>query len=246
MEDGKNDVGSGIVALIIVLVITVLGIVLKDHVEIIEFIVITLLLAINSYLFFRIPRHIKVLNERQQNDAKQLIDKINELDKKFTGNGNNRITWTQFWIDVQHIQEKIELDRSFNPDAIISVGRAGAIFGALLAGNLGELLHLGIDRVNKKERGVRNTVIVPSVEIFADILENKNVLVVMAECATGLTLGAAVKDLEKKIPEIKEIRTATLYRSKQAAFSPDYVAGVLIREVELPFRKPTWKRSSTI
>jgi hypoxanthine phosphoribosyltransferase len=176
-------------------------------------------------------------------DAKTSKPKWNELYDELVKSHGEKMLWVYFWIAVQDLLNMIRADESFHPDVIVSIGRSGAVVGALLAGNLGELRHLGTDRINTYEGGERRTEIKPSMLIFSEELKEKEVLLVMAECHAGETLARAKENI-KQIDGIKVVKTAALFRREGAHFQPDYVAVDNAKYGDLPFRMSTWKRSS--
>lgn len=152
------------------------------------------------------------------------------------------ISWTAFVAALEKVKSSILRNPRFTPDVVVSIGRSGAIAGAFLAGNLGSLRHLGIDRIHTYEQGNRSTELWPRCERFEHLLNNKDVLVVMAECVTGGTLQLARDEL-LKVKGIGAVRTAAAFRSDYALYSPDYV-GDRYNGQPLVFRQATWRRDS--
>jgi len=204
--------------------------------------VATALLMVTSIaLSFVVYLLVKVLISVR--DVESLKVNVTELHDNLLKEPQGKITWTRFWFAVQELQEKVEADPSFDAEVVVSVGRSGAVAGALLAGNLGEKRHIGTDRVNHKEGGIRRTEIVPSITVFAEELVGKQVLLVMAECHAGETLATAREDIGR-VEGIRAVKTAALFRRRGARFRPDYVAVDNAEYGDLPFRTRTWQRSS--
>ena len=128
-----------------------------------------------------------------------------------------------FWRKVERgIVELIELLRrdNFVPDVIVGIGRSGAIFGGLLAGNMKNLPIALMDRSFHWEEQSRQSV--PSGFTSVALDEScKKVLIVIGEVYSGQSISQAIDMLEPQLRG-RRFRTACLVQSKQATFQTDH------------------------
>ncbi|MFH1893057.1 MAG: hypothetical protein ABIK83_10310 [Candidatus Zixiibacteriota bacterium] len=239
MEARPDNLASAILALVVALAIAVLGIALQQHLAIMQFVVLALLIAVSFFFMLRVTMELRSLSktlERLDREGRISAQDLEIADE-------NVISWTEFSSAVTKMQNAVSLDKDFKPDVVIGVGRSGAIAGALLAGNLGELRHIGIDRIHTYVERQRKTEIVPSCSSLSDFLKGKNVLLVMSECVTGGTLERARDALVTGASGIGAIRTGAVYRLGSSLFVPDYVGGQYTGK-KFIFRTKAWVRSS--
>jgi hypoxanthine phosphoribosyltransferase len=156
-----------------------------------------------------------------------------------------RMSWDDFHTAVNKLNEAIRKS-DFFPEVALSVGRAGAIAAGMVAGNLGAIRILGVDRKWHERDGKRRSVtIVPPVERLAEELKGKKVLCVMAECESGLTLERLVKET-RKICGRPAVKSAAVIQAENSVFPLDYF-GEQVRVIkEFPFRSWNWIRPSRI
>jgi len=220
--------------------------------QVIPSVVASLLAVVGIYVFF-VRKNID-LNPRLSEEIEKIEKVLNKIGplhkdvseiKKETKKINQLQLWLDFWADLRGLQKIIMQDKSFKPEVVVSVGRGGAITGGMLAGNLGEIPHLGIDRAHKTRDNERITKIVPfNLEYLHQFLSGKSVLVVMTECLAGRTLPLARDKLKECMKGIGDIKTAVIYRKKDANFYPDYVFKDNETKIVVPFRTLSWRRSS--
>jgi hypoxanthine phosphoribosyltransferase len=242
-----------IVAIVAILLMAV-GVLIQPHLQVAQFLAIVAACAAIIFILLGLPNlHAKLeehihASQEQGERISALQDRMAELCSEITEGTPARMSWIVFWRHVRDLQKVIESDTAFVPQVVLSVGRSGAIVGGLLAGNMGGITHIGIDRDHEwlRHRGVlkRVTKIIPSVRTISSLLESKNVLCVMSECDSGRTLEALLTELTE-VEGIGEIRTAVLFRNSSTFFAPDYIA-VQDRghRPEFPFRTTDWLRSS--
>lgn len=114
---------------------------------------------------------------------------------------NLRISWDRVLKGVIKLNKDFD-GAGFHPDLVIGVGRAGAIFGATLAANLGNkpFLSLHDEKFEDQHRNRRVSIDVP-LGLDSKKLKNKKVLVTFAYVNSGETLRAALDYLtESGIP----------------------------------------------
>jgi len=187
---------------------------------------------------------------KQGSNIDALIQQVNDLRTYMTIGTLDRSSWFHFASCVEALQKKVEASQ-YVPDIVVSIGRSGAIVGGMLAGNMGELRHIAIDRINEwpqdrsGKTGIRKVIIVPQAGAVAGLLRGMKLLVVMSECDTGKTFEAAEAQLKDVIEGIAEWRTAVLFRSHNSNYIPHYIVEVDSgKRPEFPFRGPGWRRTS--
>lgn len=211
-------------------------------VEAIPSAVVMLVAVAFVYYFFR--RHRIRLGDELQNslDTRDLAGRLAEHLTTLEAVPPDVMSWASFLSALESLRSRILEDSRFKPEAVVSIGRSGAIAGALLAGNLGGLEHYGLDRLHTFRQGERTTTIVPNCEALRPRLEGRQTLVVMAECITGGTLKLARNELARVVGA-GSLRTAAVLRSENAGFRPDYI-GQTHEGKRLVFRSSWWKRHS--
>ena len=142
------------------------------------------------------------------------------------------VSWRMIERSVRRVIRELNADH-FHPDLILAIGRSGAIYGGLLAGNLGNLPMAILDRHLVWDRAAREYVADHSSEIrLSD--DCRTVLVVVGEVYSGQSLSVS---LERIAPILKgrDVRTASLVRSRSSNVRLDYVGYEVDRAV-----KPAW------
>lgn len=146
------------------------------------------------------------------------------------------------WSDVDKyikvIIKKME-DDFYIPDVVVTIGRGGAITGALLSGNMRVPSHqkdrnipfLGIDRVYEWRDGVR--VEVKNKMVDYTPLKGKKVLLVASDILTGGTMKFYHNEISKVNPE--EIRVACLVKGVTATFQPNYYGKEIPADFSMPW-----------
>lgn len=251
-----SDKIIAIAAIFATILLGVFGIILREHVAVAQFVAVCLASLLALLLLWWYGRRIEntLANaERKVEATKGEVGAVRTALKSLSGElhlgSSEQMAWTTFGVLVGQLREKIASDSEFSPDIVVSVGRSGATVGSILAGNLGPLPHLGIDRINSWSREKtalkRDVEIVPDVSVLSSFLMDKSVLCVMSECDTGFTLEAATKELED-LPGIGTVRTAVLFRAASTHFVPDYFveqdSGARPR---FPFKSSEWLSSSS-
>lgn len=240
LASGPTPPKSETVPIIILTMATILlaliGMILEQHVLVVQLLVITMACGISIYVLLSLPN---------RKDINYLRSRMDALCAEVFEGTEERMSWKYFWETVRQLKEKIEADKSFHPNVVLSIGRSGAIVGGLLAGNMGGLIHLGIDRINKWPKDAsRDVEIFPGLETLESVLKGRNVLCVMPECDSGKTLNTFKNEI-KAVKDIGEVRTAVLFRNQGTFYRPNYIA----REdhgkrPDFPFRTVSWPRTS--
>lgn len=152
-------------------------------------------------------------------------------------NNIDRLTWEDVDKATRKIINKISEDEYY-PEVIVTIGRGGAIVGALISGNLPapsgyknqNIPMLGLDRFYEWENGNRIEVGNKMVD-FNPLFERK-VLLVAGDVITGGTM----RYFSEKITNAsaKDLRTVALLKNKTATYNPDYFG----REIPSDFASP--------
>lgn len=149
-------------------------------------------------------------------------------------------SWRQMTKAVENITQKMAID-GFKPDIVILYGRGGAIFGGLLAGNLGNIPVASIDRDVIDNSGVTDTKIINS-NVMKGV-KGKKVLFVTGEVITGNQLAKSKIALKKAQPSA--IKTASYYVCDSSIAYPDYYQTETKSAIRAPWRiKADYKRTS--
>lgn len=246
----------GIAAIIATILLGVFGVYLREHIGVAQFLAVCLacILALLFLLWFGrrledgLSSAVRKV-EATRGEVAVVHSALKGLSAELLLGSSEQMAWTTFSALIDELQEKIASDSDFSPDIVVSVGRSGATVGSILAGNLGALVHIGIDRKNSWTRGKsgglkREVEIIPEVSLFASFLRGRSVLCVMSECDTGFTLEAATTEL-RKVPGIGVVRTAVLFRALNTHLVPDY----FVREdtgarTRFPFKREEWLTTS--
>jgi len=255
-----------IIAAIVTILTGLMGVLLQQYLAIAQFLVITIACGVVicvliwlpkrvsedtakhlKYLGDKVEKHIKITKDHGK-EISALHNIVSDLYIELIEGTEDWISWARFWRDVTHLIDIIEADETFHPDVVLSIGRSGAMVGALLAGNMGGLRHLSIDRINEwqkqKNRIYRVVTIVPPLRTFARLLEGKEVLCVMAECDSGTTLHKVLEEITA-IEGVGAVKTAVLFRNITSIFVADYVSKEDRGDrPEFPFRTSEWPRTS--
>jgi probable phosphoglycerate mutase len=145
-----------------------------------------------------------------------------------------KLTWDKVDKLTKSIIEEMKKNK-YVPDVIVGVGRGGAIFGALLSGNIYRedirinTVLLCVDRMynwsNGRQVGNNNLV------NFTPLV-SKNVLLVASDVITGNTMLNFSEKL--KAANVKDIKTACLIQTKVSTVNIDYVG----KKVNTAFKMP--------
>ena len=150
------------------------------------------------------------------------------------------LSWREFDRYSKRLVRTIRAD-GFHPDIIITIGRGGAILGAIISGNLHRRTRegdkgthniplLGYDRFYEWQSGDRIEVANKMVDLAP--LSGKSVLLVAGDVLTGGTMKCFLGQMKETESAI--VKTACLVKGLTSAFSPDYVG----KEIAGDFRMP--------
>jgi hypoxanthine phosphoribosyltransferase len=140
------------------------------------------------------------------------------------------------WTKVTHgATETIRRLRSDNwlPDLVLGIGRSGAIYGGLIAGNMNNLPLAILDRHLVWDRNSRQYLADHHSRIELPT-ECRKILVVVGEVYSGQSLTASLEKMESALKD-RAVRTACLVRSMHSDVKVDYA----IYEVDRAVR-PAW------
>lgn len=123
---------------------------------------------------------------------------------------------------------------NFIPDLVVCVGRSGAIFGGLIAGNMGNVPIALLDRRFQWDKSrIREDVPLSFSEVHVDD-SVRSVLVVIGEIYSGSSIKESLERLEKVLNG-RKYKLACLTKIKFAPVNVDY----WVYEVQKPSR-PAW------
>ncbi|TPV51732.1 hypothetical protein FJ444_21255 [Aestuariibacter sp. GS-14] len=140
-------------------------------------------------------------------------------------------SWRSVRVAVQDLAKKMSI-AGFKPDLVIMYGRGGAIFGGLLAGNLGNIPVISIDREVIDNNGTTETNLIHTYSLRS--VQGKRVLLVTGEVATGSQLADAKRAILKKNPV--ELKTASYYVCETSSTYPDYYWKETKNIIHVPWR----------
>lgn len=142
-------------------------------------------------------------------------------------------TWRSVTKGVRKIV-KLLRRQEFKPEIIVCLGRGGCVFGGLLAGNIGIVPIIGIDREVISEGKDKKVELIHTEALSK--LKGKKVLLVSGEVVTGTDLRTARKELEKQTGDTALVRTASYTVCKSTAEYPDFY----VKETRSPTNAP-WR-----
>jgi hypoxanthine phosphoribosyltransferase len=134
-----------------------------------------------------------------------------------------RFSWKEVDKYANKLIDKINEDQ-YQPDLIVTIGRGGAIIGAILSGNLSKheneknIPLLGLDRVYKWEDG--NRIEIKNEMIDFQPLKDKNILLVASDVVTGSTMRFFIDEISAV--KVNQVRTACLVKGMGSSFIPHY------------------------
>lgn len=144
------------------------------------------------------------------------------------------------WDDVNKYTKKVIKkmgEDSYVPDAIVGIGRGGAIFGALLSGNVKveegknrNIMLLGVDRIYDWSSGARVEVENRMVDFTP--LKGMKVLLVACDVTSGNTMISYKEKL--LLAAVSEVKTGCLIEFKTSTFTTDYPG----KKVSTSYRMP--------
>jgi hypoxanthine phosphoribosyltransferase len=150
-----------------------------------------------------------------------------------------RYRWGHVELGIQLLLKKMS-DDHYLPDAVIGLGRSGAVIGGLIASHLGSIPLRVVDL--KYSEGTSELIVNFQQEGIAIPAEAKKLLVVEGATTGGVTPREAKKLLERLFPNV-EIRFAFLILSETSQFRGDYFAYVQGSRIKsLPWHGPKSKR----
>ncbi len=160
----------------------------------------------------------------------------------------NHFTWSDVNKSMDNTINYLK-GKSFHPDIVICLGRGGAIYGGLLAGNMGTIRIALIDRkkISYASESMHNPyfLIKPNISVFKSLINNQgklNILLVTGEVVTGFDLYHAKLFLEDKLEksQIKNtIMTISFTSLNHASYFPDYAD-----KNEIPnYKSPPWRKN---
>ena len=147
------------------------------------------------------------------------------------------------WNDVDKYSRKVinEVRASgFKPDVIVTIGRGGAVFGAVLSGNTSahkekhkqcNIPLLGADRMYKWEDNCRWEI--PNDMISFAALAGKKVLLVAGDVLSGGTMKFHFNQLKEA--GIEDIQTACLVKGVSSTLHPDYFGKEILADFRMPW-----------
>jgi len=168
---------------------------------------------------------------------------IIQLKKKYYG----QLSWYQIDDALSNLSNSI-IERKYDPDVIIGIGKGGSVIAGMLSAKLGYIPIFHVDRqlIYRKDGTPEGMEII----YYADLnIKDKNVIIVNGESYTGSTL-LKVKELLGK-DEPKNILTAALIRmdrhnknNLRIDYSPDFYGLTVEKSHILPWEKKGKKRES--
>lgn len=147
----------------------------------------------------------------------------------------DRLGYYSWWGIQRRARKVVRLiqEAGFDPDIVVGIGRSGAIFGGMLAGDLGIKPLAVVDRRYewdaKGDRHVRPILFVP-----ADAIKGQKVLLVEGAPRTGLTLRVVRNAIEKLLPD--EIRSAAPMRTRHTITKIQFYAETVKTIRRMPWR----------
>lgn len=148
----------------------------------------------------------------------------------------HRFSWSEVDRHTKKLIKNIG-DDLYSPDMIVTIGRGGAIVGAILSGNLPKpdgrghnIPLLGVDRIYAWENGQR--VEVKNNMVDYGPLAGKKVLLVASDVITGGTMKCFLEEIRSV--NVKELRTACLVKGATSVLTPNYWA----KEIPASFVMP--------
>ncbi len=140
-------------------------------------------------------------------------------------------SWRSVRIAVQKLAKQMSIS-GFNPEIVVMYGRGGAIFGGLLAGNLGNLPVISIDREVIYNVGTTETNLIHTNSLHN--VAGKRALLVTGEVVTGSQLTSAKIAVTKENPA--ELRTASYYVCETSSTYPDFYWRETKQIINVPWR----------
>lgn len=135
------------------------------------------------------------------------------------------VTWRKALRDAERVLTKIE-GQHWRPDAVIGLGRSGAIWGGWLAGNLGSLPICVLDREFAANNSSRRIEFADGEEILSiwrkRFGDNAKILVVEGANTSGQPFNSSLELFKKIWPEC-ELKFAALYSNKASPFDANFV-----------------------
>lgn len=147
----------------------------------------------------------------------------------------NVLTWNKLDRQARKLIKKISCD-DFIPDIIVTIGRGGAIIGAILSGNLAKKANesnipfMGLERFYRWENG--NRVEIDNNLLHYSTLKDRKVLLIAGDIITGETMSFYKSIIQ---PYASELRTACLLKSITTVFIPDYYAKEIAGDFKAPW-----------
>ena len=147
------------------------------------------------------------------------------------------------WSDVDKYSKKIIKkirNTGFKPDVIVTIGRGGAVLGAILSGNTSvhkdknkksNIPILGVDRMYKWENNCRHEI--PNDMVSFNPLVGQKVLLVAGDILSGGTMKFHFEQLEDV--GVKEIRTACIVKGASSTLHPDYFGKEILADFRMPW-----------
>jgi hypoxanthine phosphoribosyltransferase len=158
--------------------------------------------------------------------------------RKHIKNITNR--WATVVKGVKIVIDKIR-GEGYKPDIVVLYGRGGSVFGGLIAGNLGNLEVIALDRhIEQVGQEIKSEIIEPNA---LEAVSGRSVLLVDAEVITGTGLRQAIDAIKEHNP--LDVRSAAYHVCTTTNINPEYVAFSSTTPVDVPWRFSTeYKRRS--
>ena len=151
---------------------------------------------------------------------------------------NSELTWLEAEAAAQRVSDQVSQEPGWQPDAVVGIGRSGAIRAGWLAGNLGSLPVGVIDAVYDQGASGTTTQLPCLEEWLLAVRARTNIgrlLVVEGATARGTSFMEFDEAL-KRIPELRATaRYAVLFRGSTCLFDVHFVGDEL---AEWPDRFP--------
>lgn len=150
----------------------------------------------------------------------------------------SRLSWDDMENQTKKLMKRIAKD-NYQPDIVVTIGRGGAVVGAIISGNLPapygkktrNISLLGVDRLYRWEDG--NRIEVENKLVDFRPLKDLKVLLVAGDVLTGGTMRFFSSQIEAV--GVSELRTACLLKGLTGTFNPDYFGKEIPADFETPW-----------
>ncbi|MGH2348245.1 MAG: hypothetical protein ACRDFT_02120 [bacterium] len=151
-----------------------------------------------------------------------------------------KLSWRMVNRGVVTIIANLRRD-NFIPDLVIGIGRSGAIFGGLIAGNMGNIPLAVVDRKLHWDEKRRDIILSDFSELRVKP-QHQKLLFVIGEIYSAQSISEVVKHFQPAL-EGRQWRTASLVKLDVAPVNVDYTIYTVAKRVEPPWvLSPDYKR----